>query len=165
MLSWVCYGILLTTICHWLKILCVRIFYSFRNGSLVRDVFKRADANNNWDCFSEMLDSTPRGNGGNMALHFHSVEIIPSVEGTLRWGPEHSLNCSDASVGLAKWVDLRECLWLKWVPSLKRFLRDYSETLVIHQWRKFCTVTYLNAIVDDWLLFLDLTRLPLRYEL
>lgn len=74
----------------------------FRNGSLVRDVFKRADANNNWDCFSEMLDSTPRGNGGNMALHFHSVEIIPSVEGTLRWGPEHSLNCSDASVGLAK---------------------------------------------------------------
>lgn len=38
----------------------------FRNGSLVRDIFKRAEGNNNWEYFSELLESTPRGNFGNM---------------------------------------------------------------------------------------------------
>lgn len=74
----------------------------FRNGSLVRDVFKRADSNNNWDHFSELLDSTPRGNYGNMALHFHSLEIIPSLKGTLRWNKTHTLDCADASKGVMK---------------------------------------------------------------
>lgn len=58
---------------------------SFRNGSLVRDIFKTAEANNSWELFSELLDSTPRGNYGNMALHFFSQEIIPNIKGTLRW--------------------------------------------------------------------------------
>lgn len=39
---------------------------SFRNGSLVRDIFKRAEGNNSWEYFSELLESTPRGNYGNM---------------------------------------------------------------------------------------------------
>lgn len=39
---------------------------SFRNGSLVRDIFKRSEGNNNWEYFSELLESTPRGNYGSM---------------------------------------------------------------------------------------------------
>lgn len=62
-----------------------KILTSFRNGSLVRDIFKTSEANNSWEFFSELLDSTPRGNFGNMALHFFSQEIIPNVKGTLRW--------------------------------------------------------------------------------
>ena len=61
------------------------MFCSFRNGSLVRDVIKRVEANNNWDNFGELLNVSPRGNNGNMALHFHSLEIIPNAKGTLRW--------------------------------------------------------------------------------
>lgn len=67
----------------------------FRNGSLVRDIFRRAEANNNWEYFSELLDSTPRGNFGNMALHFVSNEIIPNVKGVLRW---NKLSTSDSEV-------------------------------------------------------------------
>lgn len=62
----------------------------FRNGSLVRDVFKRAESNDNWELFSELLESTPRGNFGNMALHFLSQEIIPSCKGSLRWNKSNS---------------------------------------------------------------------------
>jgi len=40
--------------------------FSFRNGSLVRDTFKRVEGNNSWESFSELLESNPRGNFGNM---------------------------------------------------------------------------------------------------
>lgn len=60
----------------------------FKNGSLVRDTFKKAEANDSWEIFSEMLDMAPRGNGGFMALHYFSQEILPNVSaGTLRWSP------------------------------------------------------------------------------
>lgn len=60
----------------------------FKNGSLVRDTFKRAEANNNWEKFSEMLQKAPRGNNGYMALHYLAQEILPNVPPTsLRWGP------------------------------------------------------------------------------
>lgn len=63
----------------------------FRNGSLVRDIFRRAEGNDNWDSFSELLDATPRGNHGCMALHFVNQEIIPNVKGSLRWAQNNSL--------------------------------------------------------------------------
>ncbi|CAO1420038.1 unnamed protein product [Diamesa serratosioi] len=66
---------------------CFMGLLCFKNGSLVRDTFKRAEANNNWEHFSELLDSAPRGNGGYMALHYLTQEIIPNVSGTLRWEP------------------------------------------------------------------------------
>ncbi|XP_037945610.1 xylulose kinase isoform X2 [Teleopsis dalmanni] len=74
----------------------------FRNGSLVRDALKRVDANDNWSNFSELLNSTPRGNYGNMALHFHSLEIIPNAKGNLRWNKNHSSASPDADKGLTK---------------------------------------------------------------
>lgn len=60
----------------------------FKNGSLVRDTFKKAEANNSWEIFSELLVSAPRGNHGYMALHYLSQEILPNVQArSLRWSP------------------------------------------------------------------------------
>lgn len=75
---------------------------SFRNGSLVRDIFKRAEANNDWTNFGELLESTPRGNYGNMALHFVQREIIPNVKGSLRWNKNSDLTSSDVAKGVVK---------------------------------------------------------------
>jgi len=76
----------------------------FRNGSLVRDIFRRAEANNNWEYFSELLDSTPRGNYGNLALHFVSNEIIPNVKGTLRWNKLSNLDTDISARGVTKFA-------------------------------------------------------------
>lgn len=78
------------------------IYFSFRNGSLVRDIFKRAEANNDWTNFSELLESTPRGNYGNMALHFVQKEIIPEVKGSLRWNKNSDLSSPEISKGVIK---------------------------------------------------------------
>lgn len=60
----------------------------FKNGSLVRDTFKKADANNSWELFSELLISAPRGNTGHVALHYFAQEILPNISaGTIRWSP------------------------------------------------------------------------------
>lgn len=60
----------------------------FKNGSLARDTFKKAEANNSWEIFSELLESAHRGNNGYMALHYLSQEILPNVAaGSLRWSP------------------------------------------------------------------------------
>lgn len=78
------------------------IYDSFRNGSLVRDIFKRAEGNNDWTNFSELLESTPRGNYGNMALHFMQKEIIPNVKGSLRWNKSSSISSPDLAKGVVK---------------------------------------------------------------
>lgn len=74
----------------------------FRNGSLVRDTFKRCEANDNWENFSELLDSMPRGNFGNIALHFISQEILPSVKGSLRWNKLSTLDEPELAKGVLK---------------------------------------------------------------
>lgn len=74
----------------------------FRNGSSARDVMKREEANDSWDTFTELLDSTPRGNYGNMALHFNTVEIIPQAKGVLRWNKGFSSESIDAAQGVSK---------------------------------------------------------------
>ncbi len=45
----------------------------FKNGSFVRDIFKKSEGNDNWEYFSELLETAPRGNNGFMGefLHFH----------------------------------------------------------------------------------------------
>jgi xylulokinase len=58
----------------------------FKNGALVRDTFKKAEANNSWETFTEKLLLAPRGNNGYMALHYLAQEILPNVPaGHLRW--------------------------------------------------------------------------------
>ncbi|GAB0088170.1 Xylulose kinase [Sergentomyia squamirostris] len=76
----------------------------FRNGSLVRDKFKQAEGNNSWDYFSELLELMPRGNFGNMALHFMNQEIIPNVKGTLRWNKDSSSSNPELAKGIAKFT-------------------------------------------------------------
>lgn len=78
------------------------ISHSFRNGSLVRDIFKRSEANNDWANFSELLESTPRGNYGNMALHFVQKEIIPQVKGSLRWNKHSDISSPENAKGVIK---------------------------------------------------------------
>lgn len=65
----------------------------FKNGSLVRDTFKKAEANNSWEIFSELLVSAPRGNSGYMALHYLAQEILPNVgAGSLRWSENDNID-------------------------------------------------------------------------
>uniref|UniRef100_T1GE88 Xylulose kinase n=1 Tax=Megaselia scalaris TaxID=36166 RepID=T1GE88_MEGSC len=70
----------------------------FRNGSLVRDFLRKTEAKNDWETFNQLLESTPRGNYGNMALHFQVQEIIPNVNGTLKWNKSNTLECSKGLV-------------------------------------------------------------------
>lgn len=84
----------------------------FKNGSLVRDTFKKAEANNSWEIFSELLESAPRGNNGYMALHYLSQEILPNVgAGSLRWSPnvtyDNHLQCSELNQFPTQQVEIR----------------------------------------------------------
>lgn len=64
----------------------------FKNGALVRDTFKKAEANDSWEIFSELLQLVPRGNNGFMALHYLAQEILPNVPPmSLRWKLEDTL--------------------------------------------------------------------------
>lgn len=98
---WECYGELLQKKIK-NPITFSRFNDSFRNGSLVRDIFKRSEANNDWTNFGELLESTPRGNYGNMALHFVQKEIIPKVKGSLRWNKNSNLSTSELAKGVVK---------------------------------------------------------------
>uniref|UniRef100_A0A182FIZ4 Xylulose kinase n=1 Tax=Anopheles albimanus TaxID=7167 RepID=A0A182FIZ4_ANOAL len=79
------------------------VMMNFRNGSLVREMFKHEKANGSWEHFNELLDSTPRGNFGNIALHFISKEILPPVKGTLRWNKTSSLENTEQAKGVLKY--------------------------------------------------------------
>ncbi|EDV30785.2 uncharacterized protein Dana_GF15035 [Drosophila ananassae] len=57
----------------------------FRNGSVVRNAICEEVANGCWESFNQMLDDTPMGNNGNVAIHFRDREIIPIAQGTMRW--------------------------------------------------------------------------------
>lgn len=49
----------------------------FKNGSQTRERISRENAESNWDLFAELLNSTPRGNFGNLGLYFDLNEIYP----------------------------------------------------------------------------------------
>lgn len=74
----------------------------FRNASLVREGVNKSMTGGNWDKFNEYLDSTPRGNFGNMAIHFIDMEIIPKAQGILRWNKEIVPSSPDAAKGVIK---------------------------------------------------------------
>lgn len=69
----------------------------------MRDIFRRSEANDNWENFSELLDSTPRGNFGNIAIHFFSQEIIPSLKGSLRWNKNSCCADPELAKGVVKY--------------------------------------------------------------
>ncbi|XP_068152020.1 xylulose kinase [Drosophila tropicalis] len=85
-----------TEINEYMGLLC------FRNGSLVREAMNKTEANGNWEKFNELLDSTPRGNFGNTAVHFNEMEIIPKAKGILRWNKDIVPTSPDAAKGVIK---------------------------------------------------------------
>ncbi|XP_034486804.1 xylulose kinase isoform X2 [Drosophila innubila] len=89
-------------LCHPTEIEQYMGLLCFRNGSLVREAIKKSEAHGNWQKFNELLESTPRGNFGNMALHFDEMEIIPKARGTLRWNKDMEVSSPDAKKGVIK---------------------------------------------------------------
>ncbi|CAH1970342.1 unnamed protein product [Acanthoscelides obtectus] len=57
----------------------------FKNGSLTRERIKNKCANGSWDIFDQLLNSTPRGNFGNMGLYYDIQEILPFLQGDYRF--------------------------------------------------------------------------------
>merc|ERR1712198_239910 len=58
----------------------------YKNGSLTRERFRDACANGDWGIFNELIDSTPRGNFGNIGMYFDHPEIIPDgIQGDFRF--------------------------------------------------------------------------------
>jgi len=58
----------------------------YKNGSLTRERIRDEFANGDWDEFNKLLDSTPRGNFGNIGFYFDHPEIIPAaVQGDFKY--------------------------------------------------------------------------------
>ncbi|CAG9856227.1 unnamed protein product [Phyllotreta striolata] len=63
----------------WMALLC------FKNGSLTRERIRDTCADGSWDTFNKLLESTPRGNFGNIGLYYDKQEIIPFLIGDYRF--------------------------------------------------------------------------------
>lgn len=61
------------------------ILLCFKNGSLTRERIRHDCAEGDWQIFSELLESTPRGNFGNMGFFYDVQEIIPFINGDYRF--------------------------------------------------------------------------------
>ncbi|XP_068081833.1 xylulose kinase isoform X2 [Anabrus simplex] len=57
----------------------------FKNGSIPRNRINEKCTEGSWQIFSELLDSTPRGNFGNFGLYYDVQEIVPFVVGDYRF--------------------------------------------------------------------------------
>lgn len=57
----------------------------FKNGSLTRERISNECAEGSWNLFNELLESTPRGNFGNIGMYFDLMEIIPPIVGDYRF--------------------------------------------------------------------------------
>lgn len=69
----------------WCKSDDPNFFFSFKNGSLTRERIRNSCAEGSWNIFNQLLDSTPRGNFGNIGLYYDIQEIIPSISGDHRY--------------------------------------------------------------------------------
>ena len=77
----------------------------YKNGSITRERIARESAEGDWSIFSELLDSTPRGNFGNIGFYFDLLEIHPLVAGDFRF------NKFDERVArFSKEVEVRACV-------------------------------------------------------
>eukprot|EP00092_Neocalanus_flemingeri_P014859 GFUD01016044.1.p1 GENE.GFUD01016044.1~~GFUD01016044.1.p1 ORF type:complete len:541 (+),score=138.72 GFUD01016044.1:243-1865(+) len=58
----------------------------YKNGSLTRERLRDSCADGNWDIFNELIDSTTRGNFGNIGMYFDHPEIVPDgLQGDYRF--------------------------------------------------------------------------------
>ncbi|XP_030384411.1 xylulose kinase [Scaptodrosophila lebanonensis] len=77
----------------------------FRNGSLVRQTVCQEVANGSWNTFNHMLETTPMGNYGNIAVHFHDREIIPLAKGILKWNKDTDPSSKQSRLGLKQFEE------------------------------------------------------------
>jgi xylulokinase len=77
----------------------------FKNGSLTRERISKDCAESEWSIFSELLDSTPRGNFGNIGFYFDCEEIYPLVSGDFRFN-----NFNTRVNRFSKEVEVRACI-------------------------------------------------------
>lgn len=84
---------------HYMGLIC------FKNGSLTRERIRNTNAEGDWELFNQLLDSTPRGNFGNVGFYFDLKEIFPVVAGDFRF------NRFDGEVSnFANEVEIRACV-------------------------------------------------------
>lgn len=58
----------------------------YKNGSLTRERIRDSCADKSWEIFSELLNSTTRGNYGSVGLYFDHPEIVPDgLQGDFRF--------------------------------------------------------------------------------
>ncbi|CAG2163458.1 unnamed protein product [Oppiella nova] len=77
----------------------------FKNGSRTRERVRDECAEGDWPLFNELLESTPRGNFGNIGFYFDFKEIYPLISGDFRY------NKFDAEVQrFSKEVEVRACI-------------------------------------------------------
>jgi len=58
----------------------------YKNGSLTRERIRGTSAEGSWEKFNNLLDSTPRGNFGNLGFYFDHPEIVPAdLQGDFRF--------------------------------------------------------------------------------
>lgn len=77
----------------------------YKNGSITRERVSRDTSEGDWHLFSELLESTPRGNFGNIGFYFDLQEIYPLVSG------DHRFNKFDEKVSrFSKEVEVRACI-------------------------------------------------------
>ncbi|KAI4458044.1 sugar kinase [Holotrichia oblita] len=72
-------------LCNPLNIDSYMALLCFKNGSLTRERIRNICAEGSWEIFNQLLESTPRGNFGNMGLYYDSQEIIPFLSGDYRF--------------------------------------------------------------------------------
>ncbi|XP_026676147.1 xylulose kinase [Diaphorina citri] len=71
----------------------------FKNGSLTRERIRDQCAGGQWDIFNKFLDSTPRGNFGNMGIFYDAQEILP-------WAPPGDYRYDKADQPIPKFTSL-----------------------------------------------------------
>ena len=77
----------------------------YKNGSKTRERISFKCAESDWTIFNELLESTPRGNFGNIGFYFDLMEIYPFVSG------DHRFNSLGERVNrFSKEVEVRACI-------------------------------------------------------
>lgn len=71
--------------CNPLKDKAYMALLCFKNGSLTRERIRDSAAEGSWQIFNELLESTPRGNFGNIGLYYDAQEILPFLNGDHRF--------------------------------------------------------------------------------
>lgn len=79
--------------------------YGLKNGSKTRERLRDSCAGGSWDKFSQLLNSVPRGNFGNIGFYFDLLEIYPLAKGDFRFNKNNQRVAS-----FAPEVEIRACL-------------------------------------------------------